>query len=272
MATFLQTLIPLLYSIAFLLNAPNAIGLPLLPKSPSKTTSFSYDFNGVKPTTDLTYKGDAYFPSDSTYLRLTQTDNSGNALQSRAGQVVYSRPIIFWDKKSKANFETSVKFIIKPINGDPNGPADGLVFFIDAVNSSVRESGGYFGAFDISGKTPSVFAVEFDIFVNEDFDPSFRHVGIDIESQVSSNVTAVDDGIVGQEVTASIKYDAVTHLISVQGSAGGKSFEVSYVHDLSSILPQNVQVGISGATGGAVAVHDVISWSFSSTMVRKKNC
>ncbi|KAL1534761.1 agglutinin-2-like [Salvia divinorum] len=265
MATSLQTLISLLSTTALILTVATARRPP-----PKGTISFSYDFHGEEPT-GLTLQGDAHFPSQDSYLRLTNTDDAGNALTLRVGRVLYTKPITFWGKRKKANFETTVKFIITPNTGYEYPPADGLVFFITALNSTVNEPGGSFGVFDQSGKNPLVFAVEFDIFINEDFDPNYRHVGIDIQSQVSSNSTAVDDGIVGQAVTATINYNAATSLISVRGSAGGKAFEVSYVYDLSSFLPQQVQVGISAATGGLSAIHDLISWSFTSTMARKKH-
>ncbi|KAH6806741.1 hypothetical protein C2S51_031572 [Perilla frutescens var. frutescens] len=266
MATSLRTLIPLLSSIALLL----ALAHTALGKKSSTSTSFAYDFSSEKPT-DLTYQGDAHFPTDTTVLRLTKTDGFGNGELLSIGRVVYSKPVTFSDKKKQANFQTTLKFIINRNNGDENPPADGLLFFIAPVNSAVAAAGGNFGVFDESGRNPSVFAVEFDTFVNDNFDPSYRHVGIDIQSRVSSNVTEVGgDAMIGQDVTAVVGYDAATKLISVHGSAGGKSFEVSYVYDLSAILPQLVEVGISAATGGCVAIHDVISWSFDSDVVHVK--
>ncbi|KAL1563082.1 mannose-specific lectin alpha chain-like [Salvia divinorum] len=257
MAKLLQTLIPLLSSIALLLATANT--------ARSQTTSFSYDFYGQKPT-DLLYQGDAHFPSDSTYLRLTNTDNSGNPLTARAGRVVYSKPFQFWGAGAQVDLETTVKFIINPVSGDTN-PADGITFFIQPVGSPVGAAGGSFGIFDDSGKNPSVFAVEFDIFSNAGVDPSYRHVGIDIGSNVSKNTTNVGNAILGQEVTARIDYEEATKVISVHVTAGSETFELSYVYDLSTILPQQVEVGISASTGGQVAVHDLIAWYFTTTLV-----
>ncbi|KAL1534759.1 non-specific serine/threonine protein kinase [Salvia divinorum] len=266
MATSFQTLIPLLATLALFLTVADA----QRPRPPPRRTSFTVTFNGSRPA-DLTFQGDAYFPPGATNLRLTKTDVFGNALLNTAGRVLYSNPIRFLGRRrrARASFETNVRFVITPNRGDTNPPADGLVFFIAPVNSTPDASGGSFGVFDLTGKKTSVFAVEFDIFSNE-WDPSFRHVGIDIQSQVSSNVTAVDDAILGQEVTARIDYNAATNLIRVNGSVGAKAFEVSYVYDLSTILPQEVQVGISAATGGLAAVHDVVAWSFTSTMRRRR--
>lgn len=266
MAKFLQTLIPLLSSIALVL------GLAASPaRGQGDSTSFTYDFYGSQPTT-LLYQGDAHFASGSTYLRMTKTGTSGNALQYSVGRAVYYQPIKFWETGAEVDFETTVKFIIKPNSGDTN-PADGFAFFMEPVGSPVGFTGGGFGIFNTSGQNPSVFAVEFDIFSNPGVDPSYRHVGIDIESNVSKNTTDVGDAFLGQEVTAIIDYKTATKLIRARVTAGGKTFEVSYVFDLSSILPQQVEVGISAATGGQVAVHELISWYFTSTLVHKNaNC
>ncbi|KAL1531957.1 lectin alpha chain-like [Salvia divinorum] len=251
----LQTLIPLL-SLLLLATANTAR---------SQATSFTYDFYGQKPT-DLLYQGDAHFPSDSTFLRLTNTDNSGNPLSHRAGRAVYSKPVQFWQAGAHADVETTVKFIITH-KGSDSVPGDGLTFFIQPVGSPVGFTGASFGIFNPAGQNPSVFAVEFDIYPNAGVDPSYRHVGIDIGSNVSKNTTDVGGALLGQEVTARINYQQATKLITVQVSAGSENFEVSYVHDLSTVLPQTVEVGLSGSTGGAIAVHDVVAWYFTSTLV-----
>ncbi|KAG6420903.1 hypothetical protein SASPL_117447 [Salvia splendens] len=257
MAKLLQILIPVLSCIALLLATVNT--------ARSQSTSFTFDFYGQQPT-DLLYQGDAHFPSDSTYLRMTSTDSSGNPLQYRVGRAVYSKPIQFWEGGAQVDLETTVKFIINPKSGDTN-PADGFTFFIQPVGSPMGFTGGSFGIFDTSGQNPSVFAVEFDIFSNPGTDPSYRHVGIDIGSNVSKNTTNVGNAFLGQEVTARINYQQASKLISVQVTAASQTFEVSYVYDLSTILPQQVEVGISASTGGQIAVHDLISWYFTSTLV-----
>ncbi|KAG6389852.1 hypothetical protein SASPL_151326 [Salvia splendens] len=170
--------------------------------------------------TDLIYQGDAHFPSDA----------SGNPLSHPA---CHSNPIY--------------RFLIP-------------TFFIQPESSPLGFTGASFGIFNPAGLNPSVFAVEFDIYPNAGVDPSYRHVGIDIGSNVSKNKTDVGGALLGLEVTARINYVQATKLISVQVSAGSESFEVSYVQDLSSFLPQMVEVGISGNTGGAIEVFDVVAW------------
>ncbi|XP_057810245.1 concanavalin-A-like [Salvia miltiorrhiza] len=213
----------------------------------SQSTAFTYDFWGDQPT-ELLYQGDAHFPSDSTFLRMTNTTASGTAAQHRAGRVVYPTPITFWEAGAQVDFETTVKFIVTPTAGDMT-PADGFTFFVGPVGLPLGFTGGAYGVFNTSGLAASVLAVEFDIYPNAEVDPTYPHIGIDIESNVSKNLTNVGTALLRQEVTAIIGYKKATNLISVRVAAGSQIYEVSYVFDLSTILPQQVQVGISGATG-----------------------
>nr|AHJ10506.1 lectin 1 [Ocimum basilicum] len=250
MANFLITLIPLLASLA--------------ATARSQTSSFYYDFYGTKPS-DLTYQGDAHFPSDTTYLRLTKTDDSGQPAKSSAGRAVHTNPIQFWQSGAQVDLETTIKFLIRQVDNDP---ADGIAFFIAPIGTTIGSTGNSFGVYDSNGKKPGVFSVQFDIYANKDKgDPDGRHIGIDIESSNSVNTTIVGDAIVGQEVTALIGYKKATKMITVKVTAGGKTFEVSYEKDLSTILDQQVQVGLSAATGGQVAFHEIISWYFTATLV-----
>lgn len=255
MAKFLQTLIPILSSIALLLAAANT--------AQSQSTSFTYDFWGEQPT-DLIYQGDAHFPSDTTFLRLTSAKNYV------VGRVLHSKLVQFWKTGGQVDFETTINFIITPNPG--HSAADGLVFFIAPVGSTMPSGAGgaNFGVFDASGNGPSVFAVEFDTYINSGWDPNYRHIGIDLGSWRSRNTTKVGDAIVGQQVTARINYVEATKMITAHVTAGSERFEVSYEYDLSGFLPQQVQVGLSASTGisgNYIATHDVVSWYFTSTMV-----
>ncbi|KAH6771986.1 hypothetical protein C2S52_005261 [Perilla frutescens var. hirtella] len=237
----------------------------------SQTISFTYDFyTHGEPPKDLILQGDAHFPSDSTYLRLTKTDTNGNALQTSAGRAVYAPTVPFWQPGAQVDLETTVKFIIKP-NANSNNPADGIVFFIAPVGTTIPtgSAGGSFGIFGPNGNMSNVFAVEFDIFVNGEWDPSFRHVGIDLESRKSVKVTEISDSLIGEEVTLRVDYEEATQVISAVVTTNSHRYEVSYMYDLSTILPQQVQVGIAASTGEYVAIHDVVSWYFTASVVHE---
>ncbi|KAL1534633.1 lectin CPL-like [Salvia divinorum] len=260
MALF-KTLKPLLSSAAIALFV--ILAMTNKAYSQSYWTYFTYDFDGCQPKS-LTYSGDAFFPSDSTFLRLTKTNGSGIPQPGSIGRVLRSKPIQFHGQWARASFETTINFTISSTPGD-NNPADGLVFFIAPVGYvfPAGSGGSNFGVYNQSGLAPNVFAVEFDMYVNSEWDPNFRHIGINIGSRNSSNVTKLE-GTDGQLVSARICYVAATRLITVYATAAAGKFEVSYVYDLSNLLFQMVQVGIAASSGVHVAVHDVATWYFSS--------
>ncbi|KAL8508333.1 hypothetical protein ACS0TY_018799 [Phlomoides rotata] len=229
-------------------------------------TSFTFD-TFSQNTLDLNYQGGAHVPQGSTFLRLTQTDSSGLPMSANVGRVVYSPPVRFWERSParQATFETTINFRITP---SQNGAADGLAFFIAPVNTTIPSgaNGANLGIFGSTGTTSSLFAVEFDTYVNGAWDPNYRHIGIDIESRTSRNTTNFDSAT-GQLVNARINYNSNTKTITVVATSGSQTASLSYVFDLKTILPEQVQVGISAATGQYVSLHDVISWYFTSSLV-----
>ncbi|XP_047978648.1 agglutinin-2-like [Salvia hispanica] len=118
--------------------------------SQSEATSFTYDFYGDKTTT-LTYQGDAFFPSDSTFLRLTKTDAAGVPEKNSVGRALYTEPILFRAEGAVASFETTIDFQITSREGD-NNPADGLAFFMAPVGSTIPAGsfGGGLGVYNVS--------------------------------------------------------------------------------------------------------------------------
>ncbi|KAL8466122.1 hypothetical protein ACS0TY_035291 [Phlomoides rotata] len=230
-----------------------------LSKHSQDETSFSFD------TFTLMYQGGTHVPLGSTVLRLTKTDPLGKPIPYSVGRVLYSLPIKFLESSlpiRQASFESTITFKVTPSN---DGAADGLAFFIAPFGTTIPSgsAGGNLGIFGRNGITPHLFAVEFDNFVNE-WDPKERHIGIDIESRVSV-ITAKFDSGTGELVTAHIKYNSKTNIISVVATSGQQTATLNYARDLSTILPQQVQVGISSAAGEMEnGVYDVISWSFRS--------
>lgn len=226
-------------------------------------TSFQIDsFNR------LTYERDAFVPSGSSYLSLIGNDASGNPRTSSVGRVLYSNPIKFWDAGRQASFEATIRLVASPIN---NNPADGMTFFIVPVNSTIPTGGGGGDLGIYYTVNGPVFAVEFDTYVNGNIDPNFRHIGININSSESQNVTNFENAI-GQIVTARINYDGPTRRISVVATYGSETSTVDFVYDLKTLLPQQVQVGLSASTGPTfVANFNVFSWYFTSTMVADSN-
>ncbi|XP_047978634.1 agglutinin-2-like [Salvia hispanica] len=254
MTNLLQTLIPPLFCIPFfLMLAKNAI---------SQETHFTFTSFASAPT-DLTYQGDTHVPTGASSLRLTKTDSHGLPQPHSTGRILYSKSFKLWERSLLISFNTTIEFTVTPAKA-PAG--DGLAFFMAPAGTTIPEGayGGDFGLFDVAGKSPPFFAVEFDIFSNQ-WDPShkLRHIGIDINSVKSDAFVEFGDSCVGKKAELNIRYDGVG-LIYVHLKCEKETRLLEYEYDLGTLLPPFVQVGIASATGDCVALHDVDYWSFRS--------
>ncbi|CAL5438464.1 unnamed protein product [Camellia sinensis] len=115
-------------------------------------------------------------------------------------------------------------------------------------------------------------AVEFDTFINNQWDPPFEHVGININSLVSvQNVTWRCQIPSGKMNHASIRYDSSSRNLSVAFTSFPDENttimqELYHIVDLRKYLPEWITFGFSAATGTIVETHTLHSWSFNSNI------
>ncbi|KAF2923501.1 hypothetical protein DAI22_07g197000 [Oryza sativa Japonica Group] len=143
---------------------------------------------------------------------------------------------------------------------------------------SPLDGGGLLGVFTNStGMNPSaaapIVAVEFDTFQNE-WDQSSDHIGIDVNSINSTAVKLLSDrslSNVTEPMVASVSYNNSTRMLAVMlqmaPQDGGKRYELNSTVDLKSLLPAQVAIGFSAASGWSEERHQVLTWSFNSTLV-----
>ncbi|CAN6195618.1 unnamed protein product [Urochloa humidicola] len=247
-------------------------------------SSLSFDFNFSQPggynADNFTFLGDAYF--DSQVIELTRNDRSKSS-NSSVGRASYKQPVAIWDEVTGelASFTTtfSMQIELDKINTVTSG--DGMAFFLAHYPSSIPSSsaGGNLGLFGQGLPSTNatgddrVVAVEFDTFLNKQFDASGNHMGIDINSLVSkvyANTTLPAGG--GQTLTSGlvmscqVSYDNSTQILAADLQIGSERYHISTVADLRLLLPSVVAIGFSGATGSAAELHRVFSWSFNSTL------
>jgi hypothetical protein len=142
--------------------------------------------------------------------------------------------------------------------------ADGFVFVVQNVSSSIGGSGGGLGYQGIG----SSVGVEFDTWRNLEFsDQSSNHLGIDVNGSVTSvqatDVSPLFDN--GGMWTAWIDYNG--SLLEVRVSNTGVRPllpTMSRIIDIQSIIGSPTAfVGFTAGTGAAFANHDILSWTYT---------
>ncbi|XP_047057892.1 L-type lectin-domain containing receptor kinase IX.1-like [Lolium rigidum] len=239
----------------------------------ASSLSFSLNFSDPNHGASIDLTGDAYF--SPSRLELTR-----NALTGRAS---YVHKVPLWNSATgeMASFTTTFSFQIIPDKDRLSDTGDGMAFFLGHFPSAIppNSDGGGLGllprlpATSTTGKGASrIVAVEFDTHLNPEYaDISANHVGIDVNS-VNSTASTDTTTWPGKNLTspsvmtATVKYGNESKLLTVDLLIDGAVYRVNATVDLRRYLPEEVAVGFSASTGLAVELHQILSWSFSSTL------
>ncbi|OEL21309.1 L-type lectin-domain containing receptor kinase IX.1 [Dichanthelium oligosanthes] len=241
--------------------------------------NFSEPQSPANPRDLIISTGDAYLTPDTHTLELTATraDQSSTYLTGRAQ---YAQQVPLWDRASgeKASFTTTFYFQITP-DKSPSAPGDGMAFFLGHFQPGIpRDSYGASLGLLPAGTNgtgdSTIVAVEFDTVMNPaNADISESHIGIDVNSlnsTAATDTTSPRNNLTsGYPMVATVRYENVSKLLAVDLSINNKSYNVNATVDLRSYLPENVAVGFSAATGLRTEKHQILSWSFSSTLEPK---
>ncbi len=219
-------------------------------------------FNDFSDTSGLTLNGNAAAAStsDGSVLRLTRAapDQSGSAFSSAT--------------INASTFSTFFQFrITEPggplFDGNTDSGADGLVFVVQSVSSSI---GGIGAGIGYAGINKSV-GVEFDTWNNSfNNDPGSNHVGIVTNGNVNHGAgapftqpvaTRFDDGNIW---SVWIDYDGTN--LEVRANQTGLRPGIALLSralDIASILGQNTAyVGFTSGTGADWGNHDILNWQY----------
>ncbi len=215
-------------------------------------------FDGFADTTGLTLSGSAQVlaTGDGDVIRLA-------ARNANSGSVFSSVQI------DALQFFTEFSFRITEPGGLADrfgeGGADGLAFVIQNVSASLGGGGGGLG---YQGVSPSI-AVEFDTWGNS-WDPSSNHIGISINGNVASVVTAdimpdFDDGDIWY---SRIGYGEGLLTVSVSKTDGvfGSPVLTHAIDIPSSLGTDGGFVGFTAGTASAWGNHDLLGFSYNSTV------
>ncbi|KAL3825921.1 hypothetical protein ACJIZ3_021950 [Penstemon smallii] len=224
---------------------------------------------GTLTLSSLKLLGDAHLSNGSVMLtRDLDVPNAG------AGKVLYSKPIKFRRPgvQYSASFSTFFSFSIT--NKNPSSIGGGLAFVISPDDEFVGDAGGFLGMMDGKGTQIDVVAVEFDTLMDVEFkDINGNHVGLDLNSMISSRVSDLDtigvDLKSGDLVNSWVDYSGPTRIIKVYVSYSNlkpKDPIISSTFDLNEFIVNDFMfVGFSGSTQGSTEIHSIDWWSFTSS-------
>ncbi|KAL1295192.1 hypothetical protein HN51_056060 [Arachis hypogaea] len=232
--------------------------------SASETETVSFNFNSfAQGNPAINLQGDATVLSDGN-VQLTNVKSSYSA-----GRVLYGTPVRLWDKATGnvASFVTSFSFQLTDLQG--YNAADGIIFFVAPEDTQIP-SGGVGGTLGVasSNGVGQFVGVEFDSYSNSEFkDPPYQHVGIDVNTLVSSK-TVEWKRVSGSVVKVTVIYDSPSKTLSVAViNESGDINTIADVVDLKAKLPEKVKFGFSSASSvGGRQIHLIRSWSFISTL------
>nr|KAJ0211984.1 hypothetical protein LSAT_V11C400212420 [Lactuca sativa] len=194
----------------------------------------------------------------------------------QVGQAIYADRVQMWDSSSGkvADFTTRFSFTID--TDDQANYGDGFAFFLGPADFQIppNSAGSFLGLYNLSNYRESsqnhMIHVEFDSFVDTDWDPSYEHVGINKNSIFSANTTAWSAGNHSVDVAdVTISYSSQTMLLIVSWTYNNPTPEtssVSYHVDIKEVLTEWVTIGFSAGTGNLKEKNTLLSWEFDSSL------
>ncbi|KAG9440110.1 hypothetical protein H6P81_020275 [Aristolochia fimbriata] len=240
-------------------------------------TSISFRMSSFDPnSTAMYFHGDAQVFNGAIQMNRYE-------YLARVGRAAYFRHIPIWDSATQklTDFRTRFSFSIDTLGAINYG--HGLVFYLAPVNFETPENsnGGFMGMFNTTTLgTPSqnqIVAVEFDSYVNNEWDPPVPHVGICVNTLGSAAYVPWNASLHSEvRANAWVDYSSKNKRLSVfltyneNPIFDGKYYNFSYGVDLRKILPEWVTIGFSAATGMYVESNKVYSWEFNSTLEMKE--
>ncbi|XP_039019411.1 L-type lectin-domain containing receptor kinase IV.1-like [Hibiscus syriacus] len=253
-----------------------AIPLSLLV-SLAASDDVGFIYNGFR-SANLSLDGIAEFTSNGL-LKLT------NGTRPQTGHAFYPHPVNFKNSANGSVSSFSTTFVFAIASAYPNVSGHGMAFVISPTKSfpgaSAAQYLGLFNASNDGNDRNHVVAVELDTVQNAPFnDINENHVGIDINglnSSASFPAGYYEDGsrqfinlsltiMGGQRTQVWVEYHGLEKRMDVTLApfrvSKPKTPLLSFFHDLSSVVKNEMYVGFSSSTGVIFAFHYVLGWSF----------
>ncbi|CAL9227169.1 unnamed protein product [Arabidopsis halleri] len=241
------------------------------------TTCVEFIYNSNFTTTNTLLLGNATVNSPPSILTLT------NQTTFSIGRGLYPSRINASSSASPLPFATSFIFSMAPFKS--LSPGHGFAFvFLPFSETSAASSSQHLGLFNFTNNgdpNSRIFAVEFDVFPNQEFnDINGNHVGVDVNSltSVASETAGFYGGRDGERFTelrlnsgenyqAWIEFDGSAINVTMARAGSRKPIRplISIPLNLTGVLLDDMFVGFTASTGQLVQSHRILSWSFSNS-------
>ncbi|KAL0784217.1 hypothetical protein Bca101_000462 [Brassica carinata] len=200
---------------------------------------------------EVVYQGDA---RANGAVELTNIDYT-----CRSGWATYGKKIPLWDPEigKPSDFTTSFSFRIDTRGVAFGNYGHGFAFFLAPAGIQMPPNSA--GGFLELGSSRHPLDMT-------------SHVGINNNSLVSSNVASWNASSHSRDIgRVVIVYDPARRNLSVSWrydttSDPKENSSLSYIIDLSKVLPSEVTVGFSATSGGSTEGNRLLSWEYSSSL------
>ncbi|EXC44811.1 putative L-type lectin-domain containing receptor kinase VII.2 [Morus notabilis] len=257
------------------------------------TTEFV--FNANFNSSNLLLFGDATIQQRHSSSSSSNDNNNNKILSLTNDSTTFSMGRALFPSKipslnsTNTSFSTSFIFSISSVNGFQPGHGFAFLFTPSAglAGASSSQHLGLFNCTNNGDPDNHVFAVEFDVFKNQEFqDIDDNHVGLNVNS-LTSLASEPAGYWVGEEeeeedddmefkkielkngVNYQVWIDFFDSRINVSMAPAGKRRPrralISESLDLSDVFLDEMYVGFTGASGQLVESHRILAWSFSNT-------
>ncbi|CAK7322463.1 unnamed protein product [Dovyalis caffra] len=239
------------------------------------TSSLEFIFNTNFTSTNLLTYGTA--TTESSILSLA------NDTTFTIGRALYPSRIPTKEQNSSTPLPFSTSFIFSIVPYKNRLPGHGFAFvFFPSTGIHGASSAQHLGLFNLTNDGSSsnhVLAVEFDTFMNQEFnDVNDNHVGVDVNSltsvaQYEAGFWEDDEKFQGLKLNDGVNYqvwiDYKDSRINVTMAKAGASRPrkplISELLNISGVFLDEMYVGFCGATGQLVQSHKILSWSYSNS-------
>lgn len=198
---------------------------------------------------------------------------SGTRLRITNGGVNQARSVFWTSPVSVQSFTTDFTFQQAP-GTTSILMGDGFTFVLqNAGPTALGPLGGALGYGDLAGNTaasiPSSIAIKLDLYDNSG--EGYNSTGLYWNGAAPTNpsVDMTSSGVnlqSGNIMRAHIVYDGTNLALTITNTVTGAAFSTSWPIDIPGIVGSNTAyAGFAGGTGGATAVQDVITWTYTAS-------